>query len=33
MYKVVNKMKPARDKYREELIKEGVPESELKKIE
>jgi hypothetical protein len=26
-------MKPARDKYREELIKEGVPESELKKIE
>lgn len=33
MYKVVNQMKPVRDKYREQLIAEGIPEEKLKNIE
>ena len=33
MYKVVNQMKPVRDKYREQLISEGIPEEKLKQIE
>lgn len=33
MYKVVNKMKPCRDKYREELIAQGIPEEKLKALE
>lgn len=30
MYKVVNQMKPCRDIYRAQLIKEGIPEEKLK---
>jgi 2-oxoglutarate dehydrogenase complex dehydrogenase (E1) component-like enzyme len=33
MYKVVNQMKPCRDKYREQLIQEGVAEDKLKALE
>lgn len=33
MYKVVNQMKPCRDKYREQLIQEGIEESKLKALE
>lgn len=33
MYKVVNKMKPCRDQYREQLIREGISEETLVKLE
>lgn len=33
MYKIVNKMTPCRDKYRSELIQQGIPEEKLKAIE
>lgn len=33
MYTVVNKMKPVRDIYRQQLLDEGIQENELKEID
>jgi 2-oxoglutarate dehydrogenase complex dehydrogenase (E1) component-like enzyme len=33
MYKVISQMKPCRDQYREQLIREGIPEEKLKALE